>query len=355
MKIAILPKTVDFAGTSKVAQTLTYELNKMGHEAYLVYRQSDANNRLEYARNWLGADKLIEHLWVPGASGRKPPYTPQEETLSQVLRDMKPDVVSCHLSGYEEFPSKGIYPDAKWILTNIFGRVGHCSDKTIYISNFIKQMALKAGGKDGPVIYNPIAPFTMDKTLCRMELRKRFNLPPDSILLGRVGRADNFSDLSLRSMKIIESRHSNVYYLVVNPCDGWRKTADKLKLNRVIFLQPIISDEELSLFYGGLDVLAHCRVDGECSSVTIGEAMMAAIPVVTHWADSYQGQIEMVHAAKCGFFSTKDDPENYADHLTRLIDDVELRKELGTNGLNWNLEHAESSKVAQMYESVFNG
>jgi len=263
------------------------------------------------------------------------------------------------LSGYCEWPGRDVYPLAKWILTNIFGRVGHNSDAPIYISNFIKHRATKARGQDGPVIYNPINKFTLDKTFCHDKLRQRLNLSKDTILLGRVGRADNFHNISLRAMQIIENCYHNVYYLVVNPCDGWRRTVDKLKLSRVIFMPPIISDEELSLFYGGIDILAHARVDGECFSVTIGEAMMASLPVVTHWADSYQGHIEVVHEAKCGFFSTRNDWEDYANHLTKLISDVELRLELGQNGLKWITEHAESNKIAKeyisYYESILHG
>lgn len=353
MRILHWSKTIDYAGTSKVSQILTSEMNKLGHDTYLAYRRSDSNNRLEYCQNWLGADRLLEHEWEPGKRGQRPPYTPEYETLSDITRAIKPDVVNVHLSGYPEWAGKEVYPQAKWVLTNIFGRVGHYSDATVYISKFIRDMARAAGGKDGPIIYNPTYPSTVDRGVCGAHLRSRLGLPSDSTLLGRVGRPQNFTDISLKALKIIEDRFPNVYYLVVNPCEGWRRTADRLKLSRVIFLPPIISDQELSSFYGGLDILAHARVDGEAHSVTISEAMMASLPVVTHWADTYQGQIEVVHAANCGLFSASQDAESYAAHLTKLIEDVSYRQELGENGRRWASEHVEAASVAKRYLSYY--
>lgn len=359
MRILHWAKTVDYAGTSKVAQILTAEMNKLGHEVYLAYRKSDSNNRLEYCQNWLGADKLLEHEWVPGKRGQKPPYIPEHETLSQIMRDLKPDIVNVHLSGYAEWAQKDLYPEAKWVLTNIFGRAGHYSDATIYISNFIRNMALKAGGKDGPIIFNPTYPFTLDKAVCEAHLKSRLGLPSDSVLLLRVGRSDNFTPLALNAMKIIECRYDNVYYLVVNPCEGWRRTTDRLNLKHVIFLPPVISDQELAALYGGCAIMAHCRVDGECQSVTINEAMMAGLPVVTHWADSYQGHIEVVHESKCGLFAERSDAEMYAAHLTKLIEDVKYRQELGENGRRWATSNVEATQVARQYlafyESLLDG
>jgi glycosyltransferase involved in cell wall biosynthesis len=225
-------------------------------------------------------------------------------------------------------------PRAKWVETNIFGEADRTPeqqiDLNIYISDYIRSRALGNGNNDGPVLYNPIEQPVLDitlenKELCREALLQRYKIPHDAVLLGRVGRADNFDPISLRAFVDVERMYPNAYYIVVNPCDRWREEVDKLGIQNVRFSDPIVDDTELSNFYRGLDIYAHARHDGECCPCNIQEAMMHRLPVVSHESAIYNGQSEIIGNA--GFVVPLGDHIAYRDVVCELIKNPEMASE----------------------------
>ncbi len=261
------------------------------------------------------------------------PTCPSRHNLDEVFGKIDPDIVHLHRSGYHEWPGfKHLAPRAKWIETNIFGYNDHSRpmDVVVYISEYIRNKAYAAGNIEGPMIFNPIEMPTVamtaeSKDAAREKLLTSLKLPKNAILLGRVGRADNFDGISLRAFKDIERLNPNTYYLVVNPCESWRVTAKELGLNNVRFLEPIIDDHDLSQFYLGLDIYAHARHDGECCPCNIQEAMMHGIPVVSHESAIHNGQSEII--ADSGFVVPFGDSDAYRDVLQELINNPELMSE----------------------------
>lgn len=328
-------KTVGYSGTDRTAQLFAKYLSRSDKfEPFIVYREGDsANTRLDVVKEWLGEDHVISYEWVPGKKGRQPPYLPEKDNLFDVLQSIKPDIIHLHRSGYPEWPGfTYLAPNAKWFETNIFGYVDHTLNerpfKHIYISEYIRNKALKAGSPDGPVLYNPVEEPAVDMTpenkqKARNTLLSNFKLPSNAILLGRVGRADNFDPISLRAMEVVLKNNPNVYYIVVNGCDAWRQTAKQLGIEEnIIYSGPIISDFELSSFYLGLDIYAHARHDGECCPCNIQEAMMHGIPVVSHESGIYNGQSEII--GDSGFVVPIGDYQAYAVVLLELINNSEI-------------------------------
>jgi glycosyltransferase involved in cell wall biosynthesis len=353
-------KTVDLAGTSRVAATMVRHLNQDPRfEAYLIYQENADNNRLEECKKLIGEEFLIPYKWEH-QSGARPPYYPKSTNLKEVIASIDPSIVHVHRSGYPEaFAHREFAPNAKIVETNIFGGVDHSGniDLHIYISNFIAVRAKMLGGRPGPILMNPTEPpICIDKEFARRYIRETFNLPPQALLLGRVGRADNFCDISLKAFKIIIDAHPDVYYLVVNPCENWRKVANRLKLNRVIFLPPIINDEQLSMFYAGIDILAHARSDGECQSMTLNEAMYHGVPIVTHVADTYQGHVDQINDSRAGLVAGHRNDKEYADHLLTLINNEELRLSMGENGRQWAAKNVDvkviTKKLIDIYDEI---
>lgn len=329
-------KTVGYSGTDRTAQLFCkYLARSKNYEPFIVYREGDAaNTRLEIAKRWLGDDHVIPYEWEPGESGRRSPWTPQRSNLNEVLAKIDPQIVHIHRSGYQEWPGfKQLAPRAKWIETNIFGYhdVSGQMDAHIYISDFIRNRALSSGGRNGPVLYNPIEQPVLDMTLenkaaCREEILARFKVPANAHVIGRVGRPDNFDPISLRAFAEVLDVNPDAFYLIVNPCDQWRKWAAKLDIeDNVRFIAPIVADDELSKFYMALDIYAHARHDGECCPCNIQEAMMHGIPVVSHESAIYNGQSEIVGDA--GFVVPLGDHAAYRDVLLGLIANGEFMNE----------------------------
>lgn len=367
-------KTVGFSGTDRTAQLFCKYLAKSDkYEPFIVYREGDpANNRLEIVKNWLGADHVIPYQWTPGRKGQQPPYLPESDNLHDVLKQIDPQIVHVHRSGYAEWPAfRYMAPKAKWIETNIFGYKDNSPERQIdinlYISQYIRNTAMRAGGVDGPILYNPIElpvlPMTPEsKAIAREHLLSTFKLPPNAVILGRVGRADNFDPISLRAFKEVEEAHPEAFYIVVNPCQGWHDTVRQLSIKNVRFSGPIVQDDELSKFYLGLDIYAHARHDGECCPCNIQEAMMHGLPVVSHESMIFNGQSEIL--AESGFVVPVGHHEAYRDVLMQLVENpefatedeqgrVRLRTHFGREARRRAMRHFEASTVTSQLERIY--
>lgn len=367
-------KTVGFSGTDRTAQLFCKHLAKSDkYEPFIVYREGDtANTRLDIVKSWLGEDHVIPYQWTPGKKGQRPPYLPESDNLYDVLKTIDPQIVHVHRSGYQEWPTfRYMAPKAKWIETNIFGYHDVSPepqiDLNVYISQYILNTALRAGAPNGPVLYNPIEMPVLsvtpeNKEVCREHLLSTFKLPHNAILLGRVGRADNFDPISLKAFKEVEQAHPEAYYIVVNPCQGWHDTVRKLGLQNVRFSGPIVNDAELSRFYMGLDIYAHARHDGECCPCNIQEAMMHGLPVVSHESMLFNGQSEIL--AESGFVVPVGHHEAYRDVLMNLVDNpematedesatVRLRSHFGREARRRAMRHFEASTVTGQLMQIY--
>jgi glycosyltransferase involved in cell wall biosynthesis len=371
IKVVHHTKTVGYSGTDRTAQLFCKYLAKSDrYEPFIVYRQPDGNNqRLDVARKWLGDDHVIPYSVSFGKRGRIPPYMPDSDNLHEVLKVIDPQIIHMHRSGYSEWPGfKYLYPQAKWVETNIFGfndtNPERQFDLNVYISEYIKDVAMRAGNQDGPVLYNPIEQPHLDVTIeniiaCKVHLAANHGIPhmvegKRPVLIGRVGRADNFDPISLLAFAKIEKSNPEAYYFVVNACDQWRSTAERLKIKNIFFLDPIISDEALSRFYMGLDIYAHARSDGECCPCNIQEAMMHGVPVVSHYGSTYNGHPEIIEST--GFVVPIADHEAYAEVLGQLVNDQEQRAYYGREGRRRAMRYFDAECVTnhliKMYDSI---
>lgn len=329
-------KYVGYSGTDRTAQLFCKYLNQSDkYEAFLVYRQGMNDERLQIVKDILGEDHVIPYEWTPGKKGQRPPYLPEHDNLYDVLKQIDPQIVHLHRSGFTEWPGfRYMAPKAKWVETNIFGYKDNAPepqiDINVYISQYIQSTALNAGGPNGPVLYNPIEMPVLDMTpenkdACREHLLSTFKLPHNAVILGRVGRADNFDPIALKAFKEVEDVHPEAYYLVVNPCQGWHDTVRQLGIKNVRFSGPIVNDDELSKFYLGLDIYAHARHDGECCPCNIQEAMMHGIPVISHESMIFNGQSEIL--ADSGFVVPVGHHEAYRDVMMQLVENPEMATE----------------------------
>ncbi len=335
IKIVHHSKTVGFSGTDKTAQLFCKYLAKSSkYEPYIVYRNNDgANTRLDIVKKWIGDDHVIGYDWNPGKKGRTPPFMPESDNFFDVVNKINPAIVSIHRSGYTEWPGfKYLAPNAKWVEHNIFGYSDPDNqiDFNLYISDYIKQRSISQGNKDGFVLYNPVEQPALDMTLenkitCREAILNKFKIPHNAVLLGRVGRADNFDPISLRAFAEVEKICPEAWYIVINPCESWINESKRLGINNIKFGSPIIEDDTLSNFYQGLDIYAHARHDGECCPCNIQEAMMHGIPVVSHESHIYNGQSEIIGDA--GFVVPFADYQAYRDILVQLILNKEVLSE----------------------------
>jgi len=358
MKVRVLhlAKTAGYAGTEKVAQTFCKYLGKsQRYEPFYLYQDSGDKSRLSEISKFLDAEHLIEYHHKHQINPPSP-YWPEEDNFQATLEKIKPDIIHIHRAGIREWPLiQGVIPPGIKVVEHcIFGHVDHSYkvDCRIYICNYIKNKSMAYGGPDGPVLWNPVEP-RLWSSYDRTPFLREYNLPENAILLGRVGRPDNFDPISLKAFRVIENKYPNVYYLVVNPCDQWRRVTAELNLKHVIFLDKIVEDMELSRFYSSINILAHCRHDGEVCPTNILEAMAHCLPVVSHKSRIYNGHLEIL--AGCGIVVPIDDHVAYASCLEELINNKPLRGDLGIKSYNKWLHNSYALNVTQQLETIYDG
>lgn len=345
IKVVHHSKGIGYAGTDRTAQIMCTYLDPNRFDSYILYRKNADCSRLECMKNMLGANRVVSYEHIHGKNVA--PYWPKYDNFVDALNMMKPDIIHFHRSGYTEWPCLGFLkkalPSVKFVETNIFANNdGFPWDLRLFIS---KHIADRAGYPNGNILYNPV----------EKGLIKNIYMSNDKIILGRIGRPDNFCDISLRAIRILIDRGiNNLIYKIINPCNRWLEVAKDIGVESYCeFLAPIYKDEELSNFYHSIDILAHARSDGECNSVTISEAQMHGVPIVTHMSPCYNGQKEQIENANCGFCVTWKDAVSYANELQKLILNQDLRSKLGMNGYWWAIKNVEASVIVKKLEEYY--
>src|SRR5207244_4224481 len=80
--------------------------------------------------------------------------------------------------------------------------------------------------------------------------------------------------------------------------------------------------------YGLIDVLAHARRDGESCGMSIQEAMIHGLPVITHLSDTHNAQPEILGEGY-PWIAARGDREAYVRFMEEAVASPERRTELG--------------------------
>ncbi len=158
-------------------------------------------------------------------------------------------------------------------------------------------------------------------------LRKEYGVPGDALLLGIVGRIESHKGHldALRAVKIVLETHPTVRLWIVG--DGAYEAVVK----------QFVADNGLSHAVQFLGFRRDVRQVIQCFDVqifpshqegtpnTLYEAMLAGLPAVASTAD---GQGEILEHEKTALLYEPGDSAALARHLTRMLDDAALRKQL---------------------------
>jgi glycosyltransferase involved in cell wall biosynthesis len=313
IKIVFYSHTVDFAGTWRSHERILENLNKDIFEPYVMYNINADNNRLEYVINILGKDFVLPFETSGGKLGPEYGYPFVETNFNEVLNIISPDIIHFARSGYFEWPfNQRLCPIQ--IETNIFAGKDESPflDYSITICDTIKNYR----GKSDCTIYNPI-PYPKES---KENLKNLLGIEDDTFVLGRIGRADNFTSISLDACKILKEKKLNFKYIIISPCNLTKNFVEQNNLtNEVIFVEPTNDDDFIHKFHNTLDIFAHYRIDGECHSTAIAQAMSYGLPIISHHA-GWNGQVETIQEG--GFVCHNS--ETYAEKILELFQNKDL-------------------------------
>jgi hypothetical protein len=145
--------------------------------------------------------------------------------------------------------------------------------------------------------------------------REKNNIPADAFVYGLHQGNGVGSLVSLQAFASLNS--SNCYYAFLGGSDAHRQYCRANNIKNVIFLDSTSSVNDIHDFLDGIDVYAHCRIDGEVASACIIEAMAHSKPIVSFIGDGTNlGHLEQVE--NCGAMTYS--VEEYAQEMVRLQD-----------------------------------
>lgn len=334
-RILFFTHEIDYAGTWRSHERIIEKLDRTRFEPFVAYwDKCPNNNRLDIVAKLVGDDHIISYSRTADTKPRGESYEPVKTNFARVIEPYNFDIIHYARSGYPEWPFiKRLAPVQ--IETNIFGYRDDTPylDGSIAIANCVAEMR---GGAD-VVIPNPI-PAAMPGP----NLRDQLNIPSTAIVCGRIGRPANFTPIAFEAYLEISNKHPELYFVIIAPHPGTRS----YKLPNVILIEPTNDDYFIDSFYRTIDLFLHYRSDGEIHSTAIAQAMMHRVPIISHTSHKYNGQAETIGPG--GFIA--DDPGQYAKFLDRLVNDLDLRINVGNAGYLRALDFEARSVVDRIME-----
>jgi glycosyltransferase involved in cell wall biosynthesis len=184
--------------------------------------------------------------------------------------------------------------------------------------------------------------FQIDQDQKRKEFRTEYQLQPNEIAIGIIGRLVRVKNhqMFLRVIeKVLAVIPSGVRFFIIGDGDirtGLANQLDKYNVPHTFYPeQPIVVPVtftswllEMDQVYAGLDIVALTSFN-EGTPVSIIEAQAAEKPVVS---TDVGGVKDILQENIGGFVTAVDDDDNFTKYLLQLIGDASLRKEMGKAG-----------------------
>lgn len=269
------------------------------------------------------------------------------------LNKFELDILHTHQSG-----------DAHWLLpglenldrgfriveTNFHGFQQTPADFRIFPTKALMSWRRIRPSKDNQVIPNAIL-----RPLSSDSYREDLGISPDTIVLGRLARADDsvFSANLLKTYRSIK-RLRKVALVWVGASNQSRSMSNHLGVKDVFWVDPVKEPESVSKWMNTFDIFCHFNKLGETFGNSVAEAMMHELPVVSLAGTILypQAQGEVMGPNSKIFYSRW----AATRALTKLIDQPLPRRKVGEENRSRAVQlfspEAVARQVATVYESL---
>ncbi|MFH1781385.1 MAG: glycosyltransferase [Patescibacteria group bacterium] len=182
-------------------------------------------------------------------------------------------------------------------------------------------------------------------------VKEKYNIKDKftALYVGRLDK-DKSIDVIIRALpKVLEK---NDMQLIIagkgKESENLKKLAKKLRVSENVVFPGFVSDDELPNFYN----IADCAISPgnfELQSISTMEAMATGLPIIAVRAVALP---ELVHEGENGFLFEPGHSEEVADYLLRLIEDEDLRKNMGQRSLEIIKNH-DIDKSLETFEEIY--
>ena len=308
--------------------------------------------------------------------------------LARMFRQLSPDIV--HTRGWPTVDAvfAARFAGIKYIIHGEHGRehsdadgtnwkrnqirrlVGHAVDRYVIVCDFFRSWLNETCKvRNERIVYipngvdtkkfHPLDPVVVEASepkeaegAARKDLRQQLGLPPDSLLVGTVGRLDPVKDFPtlIRGFQQIKHNFTNAQLVIVG--DGpirsdLARLSEELGLDRSLLWLGERGDipELLRCF----DLFVQTSIF-EGMSNTILEAMASGLPIV---ATDTGGNPELVRTGENGTLVDVGDVGMLGDTLRRYLGDPALRRSHGSNSRVRAMNHFDLSLMAARYAEMY--
>ena len=326
-----------------------YKSFRFNYDGYFYVIPIPAFSKMEDVVKKLNLDIIHSHQ----------PYSLGSEALKFSKKLNIPLVFTYHIR-YEDYSHYvPLVPESvsKKYIRKITTKYSNQCDNIIAPSTAIKKMLIDRGIKS-PVSIIPsginIDNFKKD-TGQKDEIRKKYNIKPDEILLITACRLTEEKNLKflVRSFAKIKQRYNNIKFMIVG--DGavkkdLEKMAEELGIKSDIIFTGLVNRTEIVGLYQASDIFVFASKT-ETQGLVAVEAMAAGDPVVAIKASGIE---DMVKNNEDGFL-TSESEEEFSESVLKIVNDKNLREKMSAqakiNSERFSIEPW-VEKVVELYSTL---
>jgi glycosyltransferase involved in cell wall biosynthesis len=190
-----------------------------------------------------------------------------------------------------------------------------------------------------------LLPASLEKT--RLELRKKFHIPPSAKVLLYAGRISKEKNIPFILNSFKKLRHSDIYLVLV----GGGPLEKELRHHHAknIVLTGEVSYPEVLHYYCMGDIFVFSSTT-ETQGMVLAEAKASGLPVVALFAG---GLSDTVRSGIDGYLVPRQ-LDSFIEHVSRLLDDDQLRAKMSLSAREDARERFSSVVVAKKIETIYN-
>ncbi len=190
-------------------------------------------------------------------------------------------------------------------------------------------------------------------------LAERLGVAPDDVVIGHIGAIRNLEglDLLLEAADILRGRDLRFRVVIVgdgSELPALKALSEERTLQQVVHFQGQVPHQKILDYYGLIDIFVmprtRSRVTELVTPIKPYEAMAMERAVVVSDVGALR---EIVSDGETGLVCAADSAEDLAAKCAALLQNPDLRGDLGRRARRWVAEHRGWPKVVERYEAVY--
>lgn len=225
------------------------------------------------------------------------------------------------------------------------------TDKIIAVSEGVKASLVSIGIDERHinVIYNgtPREKYQLIDTSATDQLREKYRIMEDDFVIGCVARPKEQGQL-LQALEQLNTQVTVIFVGIENQ-PAYQEIMNRFTLSHQVYFTGKVDNQAVLSYYPLFSVkVLPSTIEGLSQSLL--EAMAMKVPVI---ATNMGGNAELIEEGKNGYLFENGNIARLTMLLERLINDVDLRQQLGEYGHHTALETFSIEKTVDRHEALF--